>query len=132
MDFIDSNVWLYAFIESGESHRRQRAVRLIQSENIAVTTQVINEVCVNLIRKAGLEESAVPGLIDCFYRRCSVIPLNRNLMTDASRLRRNRGFSFWDGLIVAGALRAGCDRLFSEDMHDGFVVDDKLRIENPF
>ncbi len=132
MDFIDSNIWLYALIDAGDSHRRQRAVSLIESDNLVVTTQVINEVCVNLIRKAGMAESAVPGLIESFFRRCTVVTLDRRLMTDASRLRQEFGFSFWDGLIVAGALHEGCNRLFSEDMHHGLVVDGKLTVENPF
>jgi predicted nucleic acid-binding protein len=41
------------------------------------------------------------------------------------------GFSFWDALIVEAALRGGADRLLSEDMQDGRVVEG-MRIENPF
>ena len=35
-------------------------------------------------------------------------------------------------MIVAAALLAGADILYSEDMHDGLLVEDRLRIRNPF
>ncbi len=37
--------------------------------------------------------------------------------------------SIYDGMIVAAALTAGCDILYSEDMHHGLKVDGQLRIE---
>jgi predicted nucleic acid-binding protein len=40
--------------------------------------------------------------------------------------------STFDAMIVASALDADCDRLWSEDMHHGLVIDTRLRIENPF
>ncbi len=35
-------------------------------------------------------------------------------------------------MIVAAALLAGCDTLLSEDTQDGHLIDDRLRIVNPF
>ena len=35
-------------------------------------------------------------------------------------------------MIAASALHAECDTLWSEDMHDGAVIQDRLRIANPF
>jgi predicted nucleic acid-binding protein len=40
--------------------------------------------------------------------------------------------STWDAMIVASALHADCETLWSEDMQDGMVVDGRLRIANPF
>ena len=50
-----------------------------------------------------------------------------------SAVRRSREFalSFWDALIVEAALKAGADRLFTEDLQHGQIIDG-LRIENPF
>jgi predicted nucleic acid-binding protein len=42
------------------------------------------------------------------------------------------GYPFFDALIIASALLAGCDTLFSEDMHTGQVIDGRLTIRNPF
>jgi len=53
---------------------------------------------------------------------------------ESSRLRVSEryGCAIFDALVVAAALRANCRILWSEDMHDGLVVDGRLRIANPF
>ncbi len=44
---------------------------------------------------------------------------------------RDHGLSFYDALIVAAAVEAGCDTLFSEDMQHGRSISG-LAIVNPF
>jgi len=46
-------------------------------------------------------------------------------------LRQQHTFSYWDSLIVAAALDAGCDMLFSEDMQHGQTIDGRLTIISP-
>jgi predicted nucleic acid-binding protein len=41
-------------------------------------------------------------------------------------------FQLFDGIIVAAALEANCDVLYSEDMQDGMVIENTLKIINPF
>jgi predicted nucleic acid-binding protein len=47
-------------------------------------------------------------------------------------LAERYGFSIYDAMIVASALVAGCTTLWSEDMQNGLLVENKLRIVNPF
>ena len=47
-------------------------------------------------------------------------------------LAERYGLSICDATIAASALHAGCDTLWSEDMHDGLAIRDRLRIVNPF
>ena len=47
------------------------------------------------------------------------------------RVQTRYGFSFYDSLIVAAALEAGCTTLYSEDMQDGQRIEG-LTIRNPF
>ncbi|MBI3166472.1 MAG: PIN domain-containing protein [Anaerolineales bacterium] len=49
--FIDTNIWLYAFLDSGESEKSARARELFQTTEAMLSVQVVNEVCVNLIKK---------------------------------------------------------------------------------
>jgi predicted nucleic acid-binding protein len=49
-----------------------------------------------------------------------------------SALRRQCGLSFWDSLIAAAALMSGSEILYSEDMHHGLMLGERLRIVNPF
>ena len=53
-------------------------------------------------------------------------------MTTGLALAERYGLSVYDAMIAASALHAECDTLWSEDMHDGLVIEDQLRIVNPF
>lgn len=129
--FVDSNVWLYAFIEGGDANKSFQARSLVQANDITVSTQVINEVCVNLVKKASFAEADVRRLVASFYRRYTVVSLSQATLTKASKIRGRHSFSFWDSLIVASAILAGVDVLYSEDMQDGFEIEN-VRIVNPF
>jgi len=41
-------------------------------------------------------------------------------------------YRYWDSLVIATALLNGCDILYSEDLHEGQLIEDKLTIINPF
>lgn len=127
--FVDSNIWLYAFIET--PHKSSIANSIIRNRDIAVSTQVINEVCVNLIRKAHFSEEKIRHLTESFYSKYNVIEINREILLKASDVRRQHSFSFWDSLIVSSALFWNSDILYSEDMQTDFVIE-KTRIVNPF
>ncbi len=129
--FVDTNLWLYAFIESNESTKSARARELINDSNIAVSVQVINEVCFNLIRKAKYSNEQIEKLIESFFSNYVVIALDREILVTATQLRKKYSFSFWDSMIVAAALRANATLLYSEDMQDGLIVEKRLRIVNP-
>jgi predicted nucleic acid-binding protein len=45
--------------------------------------------------------------------------------------RHEREYYIYDALIIASALESSCLTLYSEDMHDGQVIDG-LTIRNPF
>ena len=50
----------------------------------------------------------------------------------ATRAVSGRLLSVYDAMIVAAALIAGCTTLYTEDMHDGLLVEGQLRLVNPF
>lgn len=131
--FIDSNIWLYAFINnSEEEHKSEIAKNIIAANNITISTQVINEVSVNLIKKAKFSESDIQELVQDFYFNYRVIDIDSTILINASKLRQNYCFSYWDSLIVASALKASAKILYSEDMQNGLIVDKSLTVVNPF
>ncbi|MGE0884435.1 MAG: hypothetical protein AB7P14_12895 [Blastocatellales bacterium] len=67
--FVDSNIWLYALIASQDKDKSSRAQQVLQSTNLCLSTQVINEVCLNLIKKAGMAEADIQNLIESFHSR---------------------------------------------------------------
>ena len=135
--FIDSNIWLYYLIvdpnssATEELRKRSLAINLINSVNGVVSTQVINEVCSVLHRKAAFTELQIQQVIQSFYSRVAVVELDRDILMNASDLRSWYSFSFWDGLIVASALSVNANIFYSEDMQDNMVIEQKLTIINP-
>ncbi len=131
--FTDSNIWIYALTDQDEEKKR-KAEDLIKriKEKICVSTQVINEVCLNLKRKTIIDERGIGNLISSFYLNYEVVELNEEILLKASDLRSRYSISFWDGLIVASAIAANAEILYSEDMQNGLKVENKLKIVNPF
>ncbi|MBW4692326.1 MAG: PIN domain-containing protein [Lyngbya sp. HA4199-MV5] len=136
--FLDSNVWLYRLLDnqSLEAQERERkrtvASSLTEAQDIITSTQVINEVCANALRKAAFTEAQIQILIESFQSRCTIVALDIETLLTASGLRSRYRFSFWDSLIVASALSANAEILYSEDMQDRLVVEQRLTIVNPF
>ena len=130
--FIDTNVWLYAFIPSQDPNKSAKAKAVIQQSEIITSPQVINEVCVNLIKKAQFDEPSIRQLINSFYNRYNIIVVDKSLLLRSSVFREKLQVSYWDSLIVSSAIIGGAEILYSEDMTDGMVIEDRLAIINPF
>jgi len=104
---------------------------VIRQGNVQISVQVLNELCVNLL-KAKFTEQRIRGLIGSLYQHFKVIPLDETILFGASKMRESYHFSFWDSLIVSAALAVKARILYSEDMQDGLLVSGSLRIINPF
>ena len=131
--FIDTNVWLYAFIKGQDPAKSERATQLL-SEDVPtiLSTQVVNETCVNLLKKAKVDEATIQELVHSFYSKYLVVDLDRPTLLTASTLRERYSVSYWDSLIMASALNADAQTLISEDMQDGLVIENQVTIVNPF
>ena len=131
--FIDTNIWLYAFINQSTDFVKQTKARtLIQNVQPVVSVQVINEICVNLIKKAKVTEDEISQLIESFYTNYRVIDLTQVILIRASQLRQQYSLSYWDSLIVASALIANVTEIYSEDMQHELVISNQITIINPF
>lgn len=132
--FIDSNIWLYALIQSGtDTEKRPKAKACIVQENeIIISTQVVNEVCVNLMRKANKDNAYIEQFVGEFVTTYVVLAQTKEDILQAVRIRGDYHFSYWDSLIVACALRSNCQVLYTEDMQHGLNVYQQLKICNPF
>jgi len=131
MTFLDSNIWIYALNQSQDIRKHQIANHLATQTGLYLSTQVINEVCVNLIKKGNFSENQIQNLIQGFYQIHHIIELDLNILLTASTLRTKYLFPFWDSLIIASALSVNVNELYSEDMQHGFTVEG-LQIINPF
>jgi len=66
------------------------------------------------------------------FSECTIVPVSINTLLSASALIKKYKFQLFDAIIVASAIENHCKILYSEDMHDGLVVDKSLTILNPF
>jgi predicted nucleic acid-binding protein len=62
----------------------------------------------------------------------TVVAMDIDIHVNAVLIAKRHGFAIFDALMIASALRGGCDILWSEDMHDGMLIDGRLHIINPF
>lgn len=130
--FLDSNIWIYALAQNQPAQKQAIAAKLIQTAKVVISTQVINEVCINLKKKSSFSEEQIRALIDSFYQGSRIIAFDTEILTQASLLREKYALSFWDSLIVSAALSSGVSTLYSEDMQNDLLVNQQLTIVNPF
>jgi predicted nucleic acid-binding protein len=127
--FLDSNVLLYS--ASTCVPKAERADALIAAGG-TISVQVLNEI-LNVLRRQGRTSlTEANGFLDGLRRLLDVRPLTIEDHDLSRALIERYQFATYDGMVVASALRAGCETLWSEDMHDGLVVEGTLTIRNPF
>lgn len=129
--FIDTNIWLYSLLDTGEAEKTEATQALIKSSEAIVSPQVINEVCANLVKKAKMPEEEIRKFIEGIYAKHRVVELDMRVFLVASELREEYSLSFWDSLIVSAAFLSGAEIIYSEDMQDGLVIREALEIINP-
>jgi predicted nucleic acid-binding protein len=127
--FLDTNVLIYAFAEADP--RSATAEALVAAGGM-ISVQVLNEFANVSRRKLGWDWAAIERALDALTALLDPpIPVTVELHHAAIRLARDGGFGLYDALIVAAAISARCDVLFSEDMADGRSVGG-VTIRNPF
>lgn len=127
-EFVDTNIVLY-LLDDGPKADRAEAI-LAQGPRISV--QVLNEATVNCRRKAGLSWDETGAFLAGIQALCPVEDLTLQTHEIGRALAERYGFSVYDAMIVAAALIAGCTTLWTEDMHNGLLVEGQLRLVNPF
>lgn len=127
--FIDSNVLLYLL--DADAAKADRAEQLLIARGV-VSVQVLNEVAAVATRKHRLAATDLDDLLRAVRDACAVQPLTIDTHQLGLVVAWRHRLGVHDSMLIAAALLAGCDIFWSEDMHDGLVVDGRLTIRNPF
>ena len=132
--FIDTNVLIYAHdVDAGAKHDiAKRVLQQLWSERRgALSTQVLQEFYVNVTRKIAspLSKTSARAVVNSYVIWC--VDATSEEISAAFRIEVEARIGFWDALIVAAALKAGADRILSEDLNPGQTISG-VRIENPF
>lgn len=132
--FVDTNILIYAHdTTAGLKHERSKALveALWRDRAGVVSTQVLQELSVNLRRKAGRPLDARDTReIVADYLTWQVVVNSGESILEALDLEARYQISFWDALIVQAAHASGAGVLYSEDLSDGQMYG-SVRVINP-
>lgn len=129
-EFVDTNVVIYSL--SQNEVKQDKAIAILANKPV-MSVQVLSETANIMRRKLGFDNSVIRAVINRLNQVCiSLQPLTLETLHAGLDIANRYGFSHYDSLIIAAALDAGCDTLFSEDMQHGQVIDERLKIINPF
>ncbi len=128
-EFVDTNVLVYALTADPRSAAAERLL----AKGCGTSVQALNEFANIARRKLGMSWREVEDAIAAIRVLCrAILPVDIETHADGLIIARRDGLSIYDALMVAAALRGGCNVLWSEDMQNGRVIDGRLRIINPF
>lgn len=125
--FVDTGVLLSAKDPSDPS-RQAKAVALIEeldrSRRLVISTQVVSEFHAALNRASSA--AAIDALLDWQPE-----PVTEATLRTARELSRRYSLGWWDAMIAASGLLAGCTRIYSSQLEHGTHIDG-LEVVNPF
>jgi predicted nucleic acid-binding protein len=128
-EFLDTNVLVYAFT----TDPRAVAAQALLGRRCVISVQALNEFTNVARRKLGLTWREVRDALAAIRIVCrTILPVDIETHADALRVAERHGYTMFDALMIAAALRARCTVLYSEDMQDGMTIGGRLRIVDPF
>jgi predicted nucleic acid-binding protein len=126
--FLDTNVVLY--LSSSDAAFAGRSEELL-SDGAIISVQVLNEATRVMRHKWHVSWADIDSFLTRVRINVIIVPLTVETHDRARMYAERHQLNVFDASIVAAAVLAGCTTLWSEDMHDGLVIDG-LTIRNPY
>ena len=132
--FIDTDVLLYSISrDTAEAGKHQRAVALLQADDLALSIQVLQEFYVQAThtsRPDALPRDLAAGLVRA-WMRFPVQEITARVHENALEIEAEHGLAYWDSTVIAAAQALGCVEIHSEELRHGQQVGG-VTIVNPF
>ena len=129
--FVDTNVFIYAYSKT-EPEKKNIALEILKNQNIIINTQVINEFIWVMNRKFSVQMERLRDLGVKLLQRFDIALIDQRTILKALDIAIGYKYSYWDSLIIASTLENDCSICYSKDMQHGQVIEDRLKIINPF
>ncbi|MDX1919971.1 MAG: PIN domain-containing protein [Candidatus Caenarcaniphilales bacterium] len=133
--FLDSNIWIYAYAEKGKTEIKHSLSRNLIDEHfnkIILSTQTLSEIYNVLTKKHLLDLDSSEEVIGDLINHFQVNEVKPQTVLKALKLRKQLQYSYWDCLMLSSALLSDCSIFYSEDLQHNQLIENKLRIVNPF
>ena len=121
--FIDTNILVYAHDQdAGAKHQTAKALVAalwLADDKPAISTQVISELHVNLVRKLKATVLEAVEIAATYLDNWQVVETNASLIHDAWETQLRWQLSFWDAQMIAAARRANAREVWTEDLNHG-------------
>jgi predicted nucleic acid-binding protein len=127
--FFDTSVLLYLL--SDDTDKADRIETLLAGRGV-IGVQVLNEFSALALRKLKMPLQDIREILDTIRAVCAVEPITLETHDRGLAICERYRFSLYDSVLVATALISGATILYSEDLQHGQMIDDQLRITNPF
>lgn len=134
--FLDTNIFVYTF-DAGAPAKARRAVQLVtealSSRKGVISYQVVQEFFNVALRRfvRPFSTAEAEQYLSTVFRPLLAVHSSPALYLEALQLSGKHGLSWYDSLIMAGAIQAHCEVLYSEDFQHGRTIEG-LQIMNPF
>jgi predicted nucleic acid-binding protein len=133
--FIDTNIFIYGMLkENRTGDKGDKAIALLQSLSnkvVFINTQVLNEIYSVMLRHK-IDEKEIQEKLEVIIRETRLSTIRLKTLKSCWDLRTRYKYSYWDCLIMASALENQCAILYSEDMQHQQLIEQSLKIINPF
>ena len=127
--FFDTTILIYSVSEGDERSEIAESL-LAAGGNISV--QVLNEFTAVARRKLKMSWEEIGETLQAVRALCETpAPITVAIHDAALQISQRYGYQIYDALILAAALDAGCDVLYSEDMQHQQRIG-TIEIQNPF
>ncbi|MDR2581528.1 MAG: PIN domain-containing protein [Fibromonadaceae bacterium] len=134
--FLDTNIFVYAYTSNDKDKHNavlELFVKLKATDlHLCISSQVLNEFYAVETIKYKVEHSEVVDYIKAMSKNFSVFGITRDTSLYALSLKEKYHYSWWDSLVLASALENGCQIVYSEDMQHKQIIENSLKIINPF
>lgn len=135
--FLDTNIFVYQLDVGADPRKQATADGIVRdallTQDGCVSFQVVQE-CLNVVTtkaRKTLTASQAQSYLDAVLAPLLQVGASVDLFRRALDVRTRWQFGFYDSLIVAAALTAGCTRLLTEDLQHGQRIE-QLTIVDPF
>lgn len=130
--FIDTNILVYAHDKNaGEKYHQAISTieKIIVKTNPYISFQVLNEL-LNCLRRKGMSGEESIAIVEGFLN-WNIINMNADLFKLSIKIHKQYKISVWDSSILAAAVKASANELWTEDLNSGQEIEG-VKIVNPF